>query len=108
MAESNFPRLPGSNTIVHENDWNQSHDVPLGHCPACGSIGIEELSVPGDKDICFYCSDETCQTIMGTRTPARTKWNRDKPLEMQQKEMEGWSWNAEHFPGQEMPEASPD
>jgi hypothetical protein len=99
----NYPREPGSDKIVHEDEWNQK--IPYGYCPACGSIGIEELAIPGDEDGCFYCSDVTCKTIMGKRSPARTKWNRTKPQEYVEKELDGWSWNDEHFPGQILPVA---
>lgn len=97
---SQYPRKPNSDTIVHEKDWGQGS--PFGHCPACGSIGIEEIHISGDPVICFYCSDITCKTIMGSRSPARTKWNIDKPNEVLIKEKRGWSWNEEHFPGQNM------
>jgi len=97
-----YPREIGSNKIVHESEW--SHGGPFGYCPACGSIGIEELSIPGDEDSCFYCSDLSCKTIIGKRLPARTKWNQTKPREMIEKEMKGWSWNKEYFPGQDLPD----
>jgi len=103
-----YPRMPGSDKVVRESEWKQGG--PVGICPACGSKGIEELSCPGSEDICFYCSDPTCKTIQDGRTiPERTKWNSDKPKDMQQKEKElGWSWNQEHWPGQDLPMACPD
>ena len=101
MLKINYAREPGSNVVVHEKDWAQN--VPFGYCPACGSIGIEELSIPGDTDACFFCSDETCKTIMGTRGPARTKWNQEKPVDVLEKEKDGWTWNNEHFVGQDIP-----
>ena len=97
-----YPREVGSEKVVHENAWEQS--APFGYCPACGSIGIEELHIAGDEDICFVCSDETCQTVMGTRSPARTKWNQTKPQELSDMEEAGRSWNEEHFPGQDFPD----
>ncbi len=101
-----YPRKSGSDVVVNEEDWNQ--DNQFGHCPACGSIGIEELRISGDPDIFFYCSDVTCKTVMGNRGPARTRWYRSKPEEALKKERDGWSWNEEHFPGQDMPDVCPD
>ncbi len=102
-----YPRTPGLERIVHEEEWNP--EAPFGNCPACGSIGIEELYIPGDKDITFYCSDGTCKTIMGERFPARTKWYQTKPQEILDKELrESYSWNNDHFPGQKLPEVCPD
>lgn len=101
-----YPREFNSEKIVHENDWNQ--EAPFGQCPACGSMGIEELHIAGDEDICFVCSDEKCLTIMGNRRPARTKWNCPKPQEILDKEETGWSWNAVHFPGRRFPVAFAD
>jgi len=100
-----YPREVGSNKVVHENDWNQN--ALFGHCPACGSIGVEELHCPGDEDICFYCSDPTCKTIQdGRNIPMQTKWTTDKPDEMQKRERKsGWSWNQEHWPNQTLPVA---
>lgn len=41
MAEENeYPRAIGSDVVVTEKQWNQT--APFGHCPACGSIGIED------------------------------------------------------------------
>ena len=41
---------------------------------------------------------------MGKRTPARTKWNQEKPKDVLEKELTGWSWNKEHFPGENLPD----
>ena len=106
MKSITYPRIPESDKVVHENDWYQ--EAPFGYCPACGSIGIEELHIAGDEDICFYCSDTTCKTIMGKRPPARTKWNQTKPQSVLEKEIRGWSWNQEHFPGQNLPNTCAD
>jgi hypothetical protein len=102
-----FPRTVGSDKVVREDEWFQ--DDRYGYCPACGSIGIEEIAIPGDEVGCFYCSDATCITIMGDREQARTKWNCEKPPEVLGKEEAGgWSWNEEHFPGQTFPMCCPD
>ena len=101
-----YPREPNSDTVVREDDWNQ--EAPFGYCPACGSPGIEDPRIAGDRDACFYCSDATCKTIMGSRAPARTKWNQGKPSEILEKEADGWSWNNEYFPGQDLPDVCPD
>ena len=95
MSKDKYPRKPGSNVTVHEKNWNQA--AAFGHCPACGSFGIEEYHCTGDKVILFFCSDETCQTIMGKRSPARTRWNQDKPQDIIEKEAGGWTWNNDHF-----------
>jgi hypothetical protein len=102
-----YPRTAGSETVVHEKDWYQ--EAPFGFCPACGSLGIEELHITGDPEIAFYCSDLSCQTIMGRRRPARTKWHCEKPAEIIRREVNGdWSWNQAHFPGLDFPLACPD
>lgn len=98
-----YPREVGSDTSVDEKDWN--HEAPLGYCPACGSMGIEEIAIPGDPEMSLYCSDQTCRDPRGRRT----LWGALKPQEQRGREVrEGWSWNKEHFPGQEMPEICPD
>jgi len=96
MSENIYPRSPQSGKVVHEKDWNQG--APFGHCPACGSLGIEELHSSRNEPICFFCSDKNCQTIMGERSPARTRWNQGKPPDILKKEAEGWTWNDEYFP----------
>jgi len=102
MPQTVFPRQPGSEAVVREEDWNQTAE--FGFCPACGSVGIEELHDPSEDAMCFYCSDSACKTIQdGRDLPARTKWNQEKPEEVHQKERSEWSWNQEHFPGQEFP-----
>ncbi|MFA6406739.1 MAG: hypothetical protein WCW34_04450 [Patescibacteria group bacterium] len=108
MAEENkYPRAVGSDTIVTEKQWNQS--APFGYCPACGRIGIEELNIPGDPDICFYCPDEGCKTIQNGRSqPARTKWNSEKTEELLEREAQGETWNVMHFPCQSIPDICPD
>ncbi len=104
---ASFPRKPGSESIVNETDWNQS--VSYGHCPACGSIAMEEIPLPGDEDVTFFCSDQTCKTIMGNRSPARTKWTDAKDPEIIEKESnEDYSWNEHHFPNVQIPLACPD
>ena len=95
-----YPRNVGEIKFVLESEWEQK--APYGHCPACGSIGIEELAIPGDPDGAFYCPDNYCKTIMGKRDPARTKWNSMKPADIIDKELKCWSWNQEYFPGQEL------
>lgn len=101
-----FPRTVGSDKVVYEKEWFQ--DKRYGYCPACGSVGIEEIPIAGDPDACFYCSDATCLTIIGNREPARTKWNCVKPPKVLGKEAGGWSWNNEHFLGQTFPTCCPD
>lgn len=102
MPIRKYPRQPGSQTAVDENDWNQ--DAPFGRCPACGSLGIEEIAIPGDAEIAFYCSDMTCRDPQGRRT----SWGTIKTTELLEAEGRGDSWNTLHFPGQELPEVCPD
>jgi hypothetical protein len=98
-----YPRKPGSDTRVAEEQWVQSNS--LGDCPACGSIGIEVFCIPGDTEMVFLCSDETCRDLRGHRT----FWIVGKPQEFINREIhEGWSWNAEHFPGKNLIETCPD
>lgn len=107
MDTSGFPRTPKSKTVVHQADW--STEVPYGHCPACGSTGMEELPSPGAPYASFFCSDESCLTVMRTgEKPVRTKWEFQKPREVLLREgRSGSFWNPEHFPGQEIPLACP-
>ena len=92
-----YPRQIDSKEAVNGNDWNQN--APFGHCPACGSIGIEELHTSGGETIYFYCSDPMCKTIRDGMVPMQTKWNVAKPEKMQKRERKsGWSWNQEHWP----------
>ncbi len=100
-----YPRAIGSSTIVREKEWNQNNT--FGNCPACGSLAIEEINIPGDADITFYCSDPLCRTIMGERSPARTKWFTKKPKWLLEEEEKGMSWNEIKFPGQELPDICP-
>jgi hypothetical protein len=95
-----YPRKPGEVKSVQESEWEQK--AAYGICPACGNIGIEELAIPGDSEAAFYCPDVECKTTMGHRAPARTKWNMEKPEEFRMKELTGWSWNAQYFPGQDL------
>ena len=106
MVEGNgieYPRKPGSDVLVDEAQYVV--DNPIGHCPACGSIGIEEIAHPGDLDMMFWCSDPTCKDMRGHRTT----WGSPKPDEYRKKELtQAWSWNAEHFPDQQFPRFCPD
>ena len=98
-----YPRQPGSATRIDETNWVEN--PPFGHCPACGSIGIEELAIVGDPVITFYCSDPTCKDMRGRRT----LWAIPKPDRFREREiLEQWSWNKEHFPDQNLPEFCPD
>ncbi len=108
MSESiiSYPRKPGSSSVVTEKEWNQ--DAPFGHCPACGSIGMEEIPIPGDPEITFFCPDPKCLTVMGSRDPARTKWFTKKSRDLLDKESKGLFWNKEHFPDQDIPFTCPD
>ena len=102
-----FPREVGSETMVNEKEWNQN--ASYGHCPACGSIAMEEMPLRGDKDVTFFCSDITCKTIMGQRCPTRTKWTDSKDSGIIQRELnENYSWNDDHFPDLEIPIVCPD
>lgn len=79
-----YARDPGSKGYILESQWNPK--APYGHCPACGSPGIEcrekkeraslETALPEEGIVLFSCSDKTCRT---KRTPRirrakRTVW----------------------------------
>jgi hypothetical protein len=90
-----YPRKPGSSVRVDVEQWVL--DNPFGHCPACGSVGIEEFRTPGDPDARFHCSDETCMDTRGHLTI----WGARKPEGIRIIEIEkNWSWNVAHFQGQ--------
>lgn len=97
-----YPRKPGSDVRIGEEKWNQN--AAFGHCPACGSIGMEEIPIPGDGEISFYCSDTTCRDLKGRRT----LWADSKTEQLLAQENEGKSWNSINFPEQELPEFCPD
>ncbi len=98
----NYPRVPGSDQRVSEDDW--AMDAPFGHCPACGSLAMEDIQVPGDPEINFYCSDTKCRDPRGRRT----MWGCTKSAEILELEARGGSWNGLKFPGQNLPGACPD
>jgi hypothetical protein len=102
MRVPEYPRVPGSHKQVDESEWCQ--DNPFGRCPACGSAAIEDLSIPGDPEINFYCSDTMCRDPRGRRT----MWGTLKTPELLQLESQRGSWNEQNFPGQDMPVCCPD
>lgn len=102
MTNGDYPRSPGSDVRVAEKDWKQVS--PFGVCPACGSPAMEDLAIPGDPEINFYCSDTTCRDERGRRT----MWGAKKTDEVLALEAEGGSWNQWKFPEQDLPEACPD
>lgn len=97
-----YPRTPGSAMAVDEKDWNQAS--PFGCCPACGSMAMEDIQIPGDKDINFYCSDTLCRDLRGRRT----MWGEKKTEEVLKWESEGKGWNKMKFPDQDIPDSCPD
>lgn len=99
---SDYPRTPGSDIRVEKKNWNQN--APFGHCPACGSLAMEDIPIPGDLYINFYCSDITCRNFRGRRT----MWGLEKTSELLELEESGGSWNEKNFPGQNLPSCCPD
>ena len=88
MTDENigYPRVPGSKNPVLESQWNAQ--APYGHCPACGSPGIEyheekglESDLHEDGNIPFTCSDKKCRTKRSSKvTRAKhTIWYEHKP-----------------------------
>ena len=94
---SDYPRTPGSDVRVHDDQWKL--DAPFGFCPACGSPAVEDIPIPRDEIINFYCSDTTCRD----QRDRRTMWATQKTEELLQREADGGSWNSWKFPGQNLP-----
>lgn len=99
---SDYPRIQGSDVRVDEKDWKP--DTPFGLCPACGSAAMEDIPIPGDEIINFYCSDTNCRDPRGRRT----MWATPKTQELLTLEDQGGSWNSWKFPGQNLPDYCPD
>lgn len=109
MIESlRYPRSPGSEDIVEPSSLVEDH--PFGHCPACGSVGMED-GPSFESDIMFFgCSDFDCKTYYYETRPTsdgghitgkggqRTKWTEVKTSEIRAMEEKLESWNITHFP----------
>jgi len=95
-----YPRRRGSSLAVNETEWNK--ESPFGHCPACGSVGIEEGPSSECEVALFRCSDESCFTLIFVEgrefRKIATAWSERKPDWQRAKETEGQtSWSWEHF-----------
>jgi hypothetical protein len=107
QAEIIYAREPGENKVVHLREWN--HDAPFGHCPACGSLGMEDAPCRESEEILFQCSDMSCLTcdsegvedtsglVAGVNRTYPTSWSDKKPRDLRQQESQGISWNTSHF-----------
>jgi len=97
-AMGEYPREPGSPGIVQEEKWNR--EAPFGHCPACGSLGIEEVPGIDCEGSYFRCSDESCRSnivVEHGRRETDTTWYENKTPEHREQERAGTSWNWGRF-----------
>ena len=103
-----YPRTPGLLEIVEPSALVEN--APFGHCPACGSVGMEDGPSFESDTMWFRCSDFECRIYYyesrPTLDPARpligkgsqtTTWTEIKTPEIRAMEEEWESWNSTHF-----------
>jgi hypothetical protein len=100
-----YPRKVGSSRVVYATQL--CTEAPFGHCPACGSLGVEHLIESCDPDINFFCPDKHCRVILGNSAPIRTIWCSAKTEQLLTLELQGSSWNEHNYPGIEFPPVCP-
>jgi len=88
--EFNYPRQPGEKKAVPREKWERN--APFGHCPACGSKGMEDVPCREADYIIFNCSDRDCLTVhldmtdssgedVGVKCAYHTIWIDEKPCD---------------------------
>ena len=106
MVEIVYPRNQGETKSVGVDQWVEA--APFGHCPACGSIGIEFGPCFECETMDFFCSDPECNTYVYEEMPTTdgkivgrgsvvTAWVEPKPPEIRAMEANMQSWNSTHF-----------
>ena len=108
MVENlHYSRILGSPDIAEPSAWAES---PFGHCPACGSVGMEDGPSFESDTMWFRCSDFECRTYYYETRPTldennplrgkgseRTRWTETKTPEIRELEAKLESWNTTHF-----------
>jgi len=103
-----YPRTPGSLEIAEPSALVE--DAPFGHCPACGSVGMEDGPSFESDTMFFRCSDFECRTYYYETRPTldenqplkgkgseSTTWTEIKTPEIRELEGRLLSWNYTHF-----------
>ena len=109
MVENlSYPREVGSPDIAEPSALLE--EAPFGHCPACGSVGMEDGPSFESDTMWFSCSDFECRTYYYETRPTldparplrgkgsqRTTWTEAKTPEIKAMEENLQSWNLTHF-----------